>query len=44
MALLRINNVTKKFGSLIALDDINVAVDSGEVFGFIGRRFVYPPL
>jgi len=33
---LEITNLTKKFGKLTALDDINLAVNKGEVFGYIG--------
>jgi len=33
---LEITNLTKKFGKLTALDNINLAVNKGEVFGYIG--------
>ncbi|MCL2402124.1 MAG: ABC transporter ATP-binding protein [Oscillospiraceae bacterium] len=33
---LEINNLTKKFGKLTALDDISLNVASGEVFGYLG--------
>jgi len=33
---LEITNLTKKFGKLTALDNINLAVKKGEVFGYIG--------
>ena len=33
---LEITNLTKKFGKLTALSDINLTVDKGEVFGYIG--------
>jgi len=36
MAILRVNEVTKKFGSFTALDRINLEVKQGEVYGFIG--------
>lgn len=36
MAILKINNVTKKFGNFTALDGINLEVNQGEVYGFIG--------
>lgn len=36
MAILKVNNVTKKFGHFTALDGINLEVNQGEVYGFIG--------
>lgn len=36
MAILRVNNVTKKFGHFTALDGINLEVKQGEIYGFIG--------
>lgn len=36
MAILKVNNVTKKFGNFTALDGINLEVNQGEVYGFIG--------
>jgi len=33
---LEITGLTKKFGKLTALDDVNLAVEKGEVFGYIG--------
>jgi ABC-2 type transport system ATP-binding protein len=36
MTILEINNLTKKFGSFTALDDVNLTVGKGEVYGFIG--------
>jgi branched-chain amino acid transport system ATP-binding protein len=35
-ARLEIRNLTKAFGGLTALDDVNLAVDSGELVGLIG--------
>ncbi len=34
--MLRIRNLTKRFGALTAVDDISLAVDRGEVLGFLG--------
>ena len=34
--LLSINNVTKKFGGLTAVDDINLDLAEGEILGLIG--------
>lgn len=36
MAILKVNQVTKKFGNFTALDGINMEVQQGEVYGFIG--------
>ena len=33
---IKINNLTKKFGSFTALDDVNLTVKKGEIYGFIG--------
>ncbi len=36
MAILETQNLTKKFGKLTALNQVNLKVNEGEVFGFIG--------
>ena len=36
MTLLRVNNVSKHFGSLIAVDDISMTVEPGELRAVIG--------
>ena len=36
MTILRVNQVTKKFGSFTALDGIDLEVGQGEIYGFIG--------
>lgn len=36
MALLTVQNVTKKFGGLIAVNDFSLSVDQGEILGMIG--------
>lgn len=36
MPLIEIQNVTKKFGSLTAVDNLNLKVEAGEFFGFLG--------
>ncbi|SEQ71758.1 ABC-2 type transport system ATP-binding protein [Virgibacillus subterraneus] len=36
MSLLKVTNLTKKFGKFTALDGINIDVNEGEVYGFIG--------
>lgn len=34
--MIKIENLTKKFGSHIAVDNLNLDIGSGEVFGFLG--------
>lgn len=34
--MLRLNGVTKKFGGLIAVNDVSMTVDKGQIFGVIG--------
>lgn len=36
MTVLKIENLTKKFGKFTALDGVNIEVEKGEVYGFIG--------
>lgn len=36
MSILKVENLTKKFGKFTALSDVNLEVQQGEVFGFIG--------
>ncbi|EEG78906.1 ABC transporter ATP-binding protein [Dethiobacter alkaliphilus] len=36
MTVLKVSNLTKKFGKFTALDQINLEVNEGEVYGFIG--------
>ncbi len=36
MKVLEINNLVKKYGKVVALDNINLNVNQGEVYGFIG--------
>jgi branched-chain amino acid transport system ATP-binding protein len=36
MSILEINNVTKQFGGLMALDDVSFRIDEGEIRGLIG--------
>ena len=36
MSLLSIDNLTKRFGGLTAVDDVSFAVDRGEILGLIG--------
>jgi signal transduction histidine kinase len=36
--LLRVTNLSKRFGNLLALDNISFAMNSGEVLGVVGQR------
>ncbi len=36
MPIIQVNNLTKQFKTLTAVDDISFAVNEGEVFGFLG--------
>ncbi|MBX7494589.1 ATP-binding cassette domain-containing protein [Qipengyuania sp. 6B39] len=36
MAVLRVENLTKRFGDVVAVDDLSFAVQPGEIFGFLG--------
>jgi len=29
-------NLTKRFGSLVAVDNLNLEISAGEIFGFLG--------
>ena len=36
--LLQLSQVSKRFGALVALQDVSLQVDPGEVIGLVGRR------
>lgn len=36
MAAIQLDGVTKRFGSVTALQDVDLTVESGEIFGFLG--------
>ena len=36
MAAIELEGLTKRFGDVIALDDVTLAVEEGEIFGFLG--------
>jgi len=38
MAVIEINNLVKKFGKFTVLDGINLDINEGEVFGYIGPK------
>ena len=35
---IRVENVTKRFGEVIALDRINISFEKGKIYGIIGRN------
>ena len=36
MALLSLEHVTRRFGGVVAVDDVSLAVESGQIAGLIG--------
>ena len=36
MAAIEISNLTKQFGDVVAVDDLGLRVETGEIFGFLG--------
>ncbi len=36
--IIRVENVTKKFGSVTALDRVNISFQAGKIYGIIGRN------
>ena len=36
--MLKIENLTKKYGDKSAIDNLNLEVQDGEIFGFIGHN------
>jgi len=38
MYSIEVNNLTKKFGSFVSVDQINFKVNKGEIFGFLGAN------
>jgi ABC-2 type transport system ATP-binding protein len=36
--LLRLERITHRFGKVLALDELNLAVPEGEIYGFLGRN------
>lgn len=36
MALLEVTGITKRFGGLVAVDDLNLSLDKGQILGLIG--------
>ena len=38
MNMLEIRHLSKRFGDKVVLDDLNLVVEEGNIFGFIGRN------
>ena len=38
MSVIKVNNLSKHFGSLIAVNELSFEVNQGEVFGFLGQN------
>lgn len=38
MSIIKIDNVTKKYGKNIALDNVSAEIESGRIYGFLGRN------
>src|SRR5215813_10733923 len=38
MKVLEIKNLTKKFGDFIAVDNMSLSIEEGEIFGFLGAN------
>ena len=38
MFSIEVNNLTKKFGSFLAVDNVSFNVNKGEIFGFLGAN------
>ena len=36
--VIRVENVTKRFGEVVALDRINMTFENGKIYGIIGRN------
>ena len=36
--ILRVNNLTKKYGTKTALDNVSFSVEKGKIYGFIGEN------
>lgn len=34
--MIKVENVTKKYGSYVAIDNINFEINEGEIVGFLG--------
>ncbi len=36
--IIEINNLTKQYGSQIAVNNLSITVESGQIYGFLGRN------
>ena len=36
MSIVRIENVTKKYGNIVAVNDLSLSIEEGEIFGLLG--------
>ncbi|MCP4362519.1 MAG: ATP-binding cassette domain-containing protein, partial [Chloroflexi bacterium] len=34
--IIQVNNLTKKYGKRIAVDDLSLTVEEGDIYGFVG--------
>ena len=37
-SVIETNNLTKKYGDQIALDNVNICVNKGDIYGLVGRN------
>lgn len=38
MIAVRLENVTKEFGEIVALDEVTISIEKGEIYGLLGRN------
>ena len=39
--MLKINHLTKTYGEKKAVDDLNIHINPGEIYGFIGKNHLF---
>jgi len=39
MATIEVKNISKRFGTQIAVDDVTFSVEPGEIFGLLGTQW-----
>ena len=42
MSYIQLNHVMKKFGDVIAIEDLNLSIEKGECFSMLGPSNNYP--